>query len=96
MVESNQEPYPRFHTQDTQRNTCHLHSGSTELDDNDIAKLLTKCHIPWDVTKNPGTQCAWDDKIKKATGMQRYYRAIPHPLGIAKAGFKATGTYGLL
>ena len=64
-----------------------------ELDDNNVTALIKQLYEPWNLTKNPATKFARDDKIekqllKKGIAAQHLVR-----LALAKSAFQATGKY---
>ena len=43
----------------------HLRTNGVELDDNNITQLVTTLYAQWDLSENPATKFACDDKIEK-------------------------------
>ena len=71
----------------------HLQLGGTELDDDDIPKLITKLNTPWEVNENLATKFARDDKIKKRLTKKGIMAQPFVQLALAKSAFKAIGKY---
>ena len=71
----------------------HLLTNGVELDDNDVTALIKQLYEPWNLTENPVTKFARNDKIekqllKKGIAVQPLVR-----LALAKSAFQATGEY---
>ena len=43
----------------------HLRANGAELNDSDVAALVMKLYAPWDLSENPATKFARDDKLEK-------------------------------
>ena len=71
----------------------HLHPNGVELDDNDVAQLVTTLYAQWDLHESPAMKLARDDKIEKQLTKKKI---APQPLmclALAKAAFETTGEY---
>ena len=71
----------------------HLQSGGTELNNDNIAELITKLNTPWEVNKNLATKFARDNKIEKQLAKKGIMAQLLVWLALAKSAFKVTGKY---
>ena len=67
--------------------------NGVELDDSDVTELIKQLYEPWNLTENPATKFAGDNKIEK----QQLKKGITSQplvhLALAKSAFQATGEY---
>ena len=71
----------------------HLCTAGTEPNDNNITDLITKLNTPWEVSENPATKFACDDKIEKQSAKKGINAQPLVCLTLAKSAFKATSKY---
>ena len=71
----------------------HLQSSGVNLDFIDDTDLMTKLMTTWEVTENPATKFAHDDKIEQQLVKVGLMAQPALCLALAMSAFKATGKY---